>query len=421
MNAARQNKADSPKNGNSNGVPDWMIACGIKPGEYQYITKPQLRVMQRPYQPLKAQVWATGMLHSVGYQGELATKLVNGRRVAITQSDIAAELHRIAVRYYADGGIPTPDLEEHGAKLRWSKHDLRRVLVDLEQEGVAERKTKNGKPLRELAKTEAENLSGGQIRMFFYQRPKPADTKLVQSQWESVKAAAPDEPGPESEPDRGAFNAPLPPPIRLILKVFQIGPVEKGQISTPEYQNAVTAAYLEAKKVFLEKMNGFADQGGIECTPSADAIRTPQGGTTSTQSVIKGETTVERKVGSSSSSAVADTDHLKAEEEDSLSATSLYAEFKRTYPRTRFDEPRAKTAFQNLSIIEQRNCIKRLQVYLACDRWKDQDGRWIPLASNWLKSYDADPPPLIRRAGGSASENDVLEVMKAMKAGRGES
>ena len=88
---------------------------------------------------------------------------------------------------------------------------------------------------------------------------------------------------------------------------------------------------------------------------------------------------------------VANTPAVKAEDED------RYSMFKRLYPSLMFDEPKAKPSFEALTPDEQRECIERLHIYLNCARWHDCEGRWIPLASNWIKSYDCDPPPLIHK------------------------
>ena len=84
--------------------------------------------------------------------------------------------------------------------------------------------------------------------------------------------------------------------------------------------------------------------------------------------------------GASSSALVVNAPTVKAEEED------LYATFKRLYSAHMFDEPKSKPFFEGLTPDEQRKCIESLRIYLRCERWQDRKGRWIPLASNWLKS-----------------------------------
>src|SRR5579859_7193246 len=134
-----------------NGVPEWMAGV-IPPGKYQYITKPQLEALQRPTNPLKLQVWATGILHTVGYQGELAVRLVRGKRVPFTVADIGRELFEVATQYYTEGGIPKEEVERYAEKVRWDQRDIRRAVAEIEEDGVLERKTKDGRSLRDMPK-----------------------------------------------------------------------------------------------------------------------------------------------------------------------------------------------------------------------------------------------------------------------------
>jgi len=105
----------------------------------------------------------------------------------------------------------------------------------------------------------------------------------------------------------------------------------------------------------------------------------------------------------------------KAEEEDSQ---SLYQIFKTGYPAGHFDEGKTRPAFEKKTRDQQCAIIERLKVYTDCERWKSDEGRWIPLASTWLKSYEADPPPAIPKksaatASGSTKSfvGDVAEVL----------
>ena len=53
-----------------------------------------------------------------------------------------------------------------------------------------------------------------------------------------------------------------------------------------------------------------------------------------------------------------------------------------------------------------------MQIYLTCERWRDEDGRWIPFASKWLESYEADPPPALKKHRSSrqpASDEEYVE------------
>lgn len=84
----------------------------------------------------------------------------------------------------------------------------------------------------------------------------------------------------------------------------------------------------------------------------------------------------------------------KAEEED---GRDLYQEFKTEYPDRHFDEPKAKPSFEKKPKAEKLHVLERLQIYRQSERWRDEDGRWIPLASNWLQSYESEPPPAIKK------------------------
>lgn len=96
----------------------------------------------------------------------------------------------------------------------------------------------------------------------------------------------------------------------------------------------------------------------------------------------------------------------KAEEEDT---PTLYQIFKAEYPKGHFDEPNAKPSFEKRTKAEQRRIIERLHVYLECDRWQDEGGRWVPLASTWLKSYEADPPPLLKKTSRKSAASETFE------------
>jgi hypothetical protein len=88
----------------------------------------------------------------------------------------------------------------------------------------------------------------------------------------------------------------------------------------------------------------------------------------------------------------------KAEEEE---PPPTFATFKALYPQHRFDEGQTKRIFEGMPPGERSKVIAQLRVYIECPRWvmslEENQGQWIPLSSNWIKIYDADPPPLIRK------------------------
>lgn len=95
---------------------------------------------------------------------------------------------------------------------------------------------------------------------------------------------------------------------------------------------------------------------------------------------------------------------------------SDYATFKSLYPHNRFDEPKAKPAFELKPAHERQLVIQHLRVYLVSERWarsqKEDNGRYIPLASNWIRTYDAEPPPYFQ--AGASKQGEDLEQMAAM-------
>ena len=76
-----------------------------------------------------------------------------------------------------------------------------------------------------------------------------------------------------------------------------------------------------------------------------------------------------------------------------------YATLKRLYPQGHFDEPKSKPFFEALTTESKARVIYRLGVYLKCERWTDERGRYVPLCSNWLPTCDGDPPPAVRLHG----------------------
>ena len=233
---------------------NWMGQFGIKDGEYLSMTKAQLRTQQRPDRPLKVQVWATGMLHTAGYQGEVAMTMRAKRKVPLAPNDIIKELYATAVKYFRDGGIQASDAELE--QLRETKETIRRALSALEEDGVCQRTDDQGRLLSDLSDAESRKLGNGKIRLCFFLRPKSATAKTVEQDWRErgVKAQ-------EATVDEIRL---LTPPIWKILNIFQIEKPGKATLSNAEFQQRVNHAYESAKKVFLNEISV-----DIECPPSA--------------------------------------------------------------------------------------------------------------------------------------------------------
>jgi DNA-binding transcriptional ArsR family regulator len=122
----------------------------------------------------------------------------------------------------------------------------------------------------------------------------------------------------------------------------------------------------------------------------------------------------ERKVKSSSPSPpTLDLERTRQAEEEER---PIYATFKRLYPSQRYDEGKARSLFEGLPHAERVRVIERLRLYLVCPRWLvslgEDNGRFIPFASNWLKSYDADPPPVFTKPGDETERRQVESISR---------
>ena len=161
------------------GMPQWLADHGIQPGEYQYMTKPQLRSQMRPDRPLKVQVWACGMLHTVGYRGETAYTMHRDKRVLLTPADIGKELQAEAVKFYRSAGV---ELTLEAVKdLRETKEVLRRTIQELERDGICERWS-DGRLVREMPRSQAQRLSEKVEYRFFF-TPKVAHPEVCKQEW----------------------------------------------------------------------------------------------------------------------------------------------------------------------------------------------------------------------------------------------
>lgn len=264
-------------------VPEWMQSLGLKKGEWLNLSKAQLRSQQRPGKTLKAQVWATGMLHAAGYKGQEATTLRSGKRVPLTPGDIIKELWEVAKKYYADAGIQAT--EEELKDLKETKEHVRDVMKELEAEGVAMRTDLNGTPLRELSREQLKRLPSGKTRMYFWLVPKAADRERVQQQWRQRQLSAPiqdvfEDSNEEPEnPEVAPGVLPLPP-IRQILKALQIDEFRKDQITSPTYQKTIERAWAAARNIFIEvvatALPQVAPTAPPEVAPTAGALESKE-------------------------------------------------------------------------------------------------------------------------------------------------
>lgn len=255
------------------GPPDWLTKAGIEPGEFLIPSKPQLRAWQRPGHMLKVQVWATLMLHAAGYQGELAVIMIKGGRVRnLASMDIVEELFQAAIAHYRGAGITpkpikkgrTEELETGWEYLRETRQSIRRALEDLEEDGVCERQSRDGTPLRELTEAELRRLPAGSGQLHVWAKPRPTKPENVRAEWEERLNRA-----SEEKANDVAIGWLPTSSIQLILNtvaktipgisLFPEKPT-RAEIEDPLYQSRFQKAWEIAARSFA---NAWTDSGHV--------------------------------------------------------------------------------------------------------------------------------------------------------------
>lgn len=315
----------------------------IPDGEYYFNTKARgRRMMLNSLSSDARRVYACLELATMGFQQELAVTMERGKTRPLTPTDI----------------------REQTGLLRQC---VTRALVELEDAGLAARKSPDGGALRK-----------GQVLIYSWavpQSPKKEHCKRARLQFPAWF--------PESWE-----------PLKPFISRYKYSLIKDEGIARAYIEEGaeVARANKEVEIVtarFLEKV-----------------CARPQSARASSYRK-NGKNNTERK----DSSSLPSPSPEKQEEED----RSLYQKFKNLYPTKRFDEAETKSIFEGKTKTEQLHILERLQVYLQCDRWKDDGGRWIKWASNWIPICDADPPPPFQRHNGSrqpASEEEVLKYME---------
>lgn len=152
-------------------VPGWLSELGVREGEYFSGSKLSLRRLMTPVFQLKPRVWGCLYLHTNGFRSEIAYKRFKNQNVYLRPAEIATELYKAALKYYADAGVELTD--EQKKKLRVSKQQVRRILAELENEGLCQRQTSSGEAVRTLPPDRARRLSGDDIRIVLFAVPRP--------------------------------------------------------------------------------------------------------------------------------------------------------------------------------------------------------------------------------------------------------
>ena len=337
-------------------VPAWLAELGIKEGEYFSGSKLRAkRAMRSKCFSPAARIHICLGLHTEGFQQELAVKMEGGKKVPLQPVDVCNET-----------GI--------------SRNHFREAMVCLEAQGLARQK----------------GLTKGRFELYSYMVPRPVDESII-------------------VPRAGTIIPWASPELSSLLTRFRI------RFPDNFVPRAGTIQELE-RLARVTKEAEMSLRAFAKVTARGDAYKDE-----------RNEINIERN-GSSSSSAVSGTTLLKAEDEEEtvlipevLPATipapvpppTDYETLKALYPKERFDDPKTKKAWAGMTRDQRQTCIERLRLYLKCPRWNDQAGRWIPLSSTWIATYEADPPPLIRKHGGleaqAESINETVAVYREMK------
>lgn len=181
-------------------VPQFLARLGISTGQWLMTSKLTVRALMRPNWPLKARVWACLVLQAHGYQRDLAVaqyrKLGKSHIAPITPQGIASMLNTATVEAFHESKLELTD--ELKKTIRVTKQHLRRVLVELEDDGLVVRTRVNttweklqGKTLTECiagsAVTPIADLSEAdqkriyqRVAIFLLAKPRPAKSLEVE-------------------------------------------------------------------------------------------------------------------------------------------------------------------------------------------------------------------------------------------------
>lgn len=325
------------------------------------------------------------------------------------------ELHQVALTFYAEAGKELTDEEKKTLKV--SRQNVRRTLAELEEEGVAERRTADGILLCDLSREQLKRLPIGKIRLYFFARPRPAKRlpDVVIHDYVSFPFLSPSE-GRRLSRLLRRFGL---DPLRYVASDGYVQ--EAVKVALADYQQVESVARADyertenvAAETLKESLDIAAASERIVSNPVSNLVRKGASGSAPASS---GSGAIGDNPSSSSAFPLVSREAplaraRKAEEEDSR---SLYQVFKAEYPAGHFDEPKTKPSFEKKTKTQQLRVIERLHVYLDCERWKDEDGQWIPFSSNWLETYEADPPPAFKR---KAPRNKAAETFdQAFEAG----
>lgn len=158
-------------------------------GGWIKVSKETLRARMRPGCKIKERVLSCLLLHTAGYHGELAVRLSRDILISLTSFDIRKELNQAAEEWAVDTGMATSEqLAEMAEKARKTRRDavaapnllqqlhvkkqhVRRALAGLEDEGSVVRALRDGRWLADVPLEQRKGLQERDVLLLCPCRP----------------------------------------------------------------------------------------------------------------------------------------------------------------------------------------------------------------------------------------------------------
>lgn len=315
----------------------------IEPGAYYVNPKARCqRIMREQLSPEAGRVHACLELATMGWHQELAVKLERGKKIPLT-----------------------PDVCQQTGL---SRQHTRRAIAELENKGLAERRSKDGGSLRR-----------GQILLYSWALPRDNPKKVC-----SQRAAT------NSDGLPSQFH-----PLVILSKRLRI----KIDFSDENVRETITRDGEQIARNLHESEFVAARFLKSICAQSEKPVHIRK-------KDRKDRTTKDTPPPPTSCSIAAP----KAEEEEERPVS--FEAFRKNYPPTRLDQAKSRALFDALSPSERQASIRWLEQHRTCPRWVDSAGRWIPLASTFLreKQFLHPPPPSFDTAAPRVETNGLSKL-----------
>ena len=160
-----------------------------------------------------------------------------------TSVDIAHELNRASDDYFKAAGIKEKTLER-----KKTQEHVRRALVDLEEDGLCERRV-NGKPLQKITKSDLQSAFKGTIEIYCWLLPHMPAEERIQKQWQEAK---------DAETDRRQVAFKFSP-----VKIFK-------SLGVPVDPDRLEESIVSAREQFERAVNSIREKFSYTFTDSKD-------------------------------------------------------------------------------------------------------------------------------------------------------